>query len=326
MTIAPPRLRAVFMGSPEFALPSLLATHARTDVQLVVTQPDRPAGRGRALTPPPVKLEAERLGLPVVQPLKLRDGSFAEQLRAIAPAVVIVVAFGRILPQEVLDVPPLGCINVHGSLLPRWRGAAPIQRAVLAGDPTTGVAIMRMEAGLDTGPVFHMVEVAIDPRETAGALFERLAPIGADALAQVLDDLPELTRFGQPRPQDHARATLAPPLRKDEGDVAWELPARTIVDHVRGMDPWPGASSLRGMDRLKLHGATVADVGASGHAPGSLLGLGDEGLLVATGHAGAVAIAEVQPPGKRRMSARDYLRGRPLVAGERLMGAPVPSA
>ena len=204
-------LRAAFMGSPEFAVASLQAVAGACDLRVVVSQPDRPAGRGRKLVAPAVKEAAMALGVPVLQPLKVRDGVLAAQLREHDLDVIVVTAYGRILPKEILEIPRLGCINVHASLLPRWRGAAPIQRAVLAGDPETGVAIMQMEEGLDTGPVHRWLSTPIGPQETSGELFTRLAPLGGELLAAFLRDLPAVP---PPTPQDEARMTLAPMLSK----------------------------------------------------------------------------------------------------------------
>ncbi|MCB9707009.1 MAG: methionyl-tRNA formyltransferase [Myxococcales bacterium] len=310
--------RAAFMGSPDFAVPSLRATAAHTDLVLVVSQPDRPAGRGRKLAPPAVKVAAEALGVPVIQPTRLRDGVVAAQLRDLDLDLIVVTAYGRILPPAILEVPRRGCVNVHASLLPRWRGAAPIQRAVLAGDRETGVAIMQMEEGLDTGPVYMMRSTPIGAGETSGELFERLAILGGDLLAEFLRAYPDLPT---PTPQDDALATHAPMLRKEEGVTAWDRPAAAVVAHVLGMDPWPGATSRRGDDDLKLFRAAIS--ARSGEAeggdapPGTVLGVDAEGLHVVCGD-GAVVIAEVQPPGKRRMPASAYAAGRAFAGGERL--------
>lgn len=306
-------LRSVFMGSPDFAVPCLHAAHRTTDVRLVVTQPDRPAGRGRKPRPPAAKAAAQELGLEVAQPTKMRDGTLAARLRQVEPDVVVVVAFGRILPPDILGIPPLGCINVHASILPRWRGAAPIQRAVLAGDTQTGVAIMRMDEGLDTGPVYRTVRTPIGPFETSGELFERLAPLGGEALGEFLASLPGVP---EPIPQSTKGVTHAPPLDKSEGQVGWGWTVERVVNHVRGMDPWPGAFTTRGRDRLKLFGARPApDVGGAGAVPGTVLGVSEAGLAVACLD-GVVGIAQVQPAGRKRMPAAAYLAGRPLADGE----------
>lgn len=307
-------LRSVFMGSPDFAVPSLRATYDATDLALVVTQPDRPAGRGRKTHPPAVKVAAQELGLEVVQPTKMRDGTLAAKLREVAPDVIVVVAFGRILPPDILKIPPLGCINVHASLLPRWRGAAPIQRAVLAGDTHSGVAIMKMDEGLDTGPVFRTVRTPIGPLETSGELFERLAPMGGEALREFLQSLPDVP---EPTPQAGDGMTHAPMLEKREGEIDWARTVGDVVNHVRGMAPWPGAFTTRGDDRLKVFDVRPHDGPGTGADPGSVVGVDDGGLRVACLD-GAVTVAEVQPAGRKRMAARAYATGRPFEDGERL--------
>jgi methionyl-tRNA formyltransferase len=310
------RLRAAFMGSPEFAVPSLRVVAERCDLRVVVCQPDRPAGRGRTLTPPAVKHAAVALDVPIVQPLKMKDGSLAAALREHELDIAVIVAFGRILPAELLAIPRLGCINVHASVLPRWRGAAPIQRAILAGDRETGVTIMQMDVGLDTGPIHRIARTPIDPHETQGMLFARLSELGASALDEFLGELSQRPLVATPQPEDGI--VLAPPLRKEEGVVEWSRAARAIVDHVRGMDPWPTAATRRGDDELKLFGARVSErerpVGAG---PGDVLGVDAKGVHVVCGDA-VVCIAELQPPGKRRMSAAAYAAGRPFAAGDRL--------
>ncbi|MEZ4384424.1 MAG: methionyl-tRNA formyltransferase [Nannocystaceae bacterium] len=309
-----PKLRAAFMGSPDFAVPSLRATAAACELVLTVTQPDRRAGRGRKMAAPAVKVAAEALGIPVIQPRKLRNGKVAAQLRALELDVIVVAAYGRILPLDILEAPRLGCINVHASILPRWRGAAPIQRAVLAGDRETGVAIMRMEEGLDTGPVYEVATTAIGEAETSGELFERLAVLGGETLEAFLRRFPEVA---PPTAQDDAAMTLAPMLSKEEGAIDWRRPARAIADHIRGMDPWPGATCERGDDRLKVFAARVSDVEVGEAAAGAVLKVDRRGLHVACAD-GAVVIAELQPPGKRRMPAKAYAAGKPFADGERL--------
>jgi methionyl-tRNA formyltransferase len=308
------KLRAAFMGSPDFAVPSLRATAAACELVLVVTQPDRRAGRGRKMAAPAVKVAAEALGIPVIQPRKLRNGKVAAELRALELDVVVVAAYGRILPLDILEAPRLGCINVHASILPRWRGAAPIQRAVLAGDRETGVAIMRMEEGLDTGPVYETATTPIGEAETSGELFVRLAELGGATLEAFLRRFPEVP---PPTPQDDAAMTLAPMLSKEEGAIDWGRPARAIADHIRGMDPWPGATCQRGDDRLKLFTARVSDALAGDAAAGTVLKVDRRGLHVACAE-GTVVIAELQPPGKRRMPAKAYAAGKPFADGERL--------
>lgn len=307
-------LRAVFMGSPEFAVPSLQAVARACSLALVVTQPDKPAGRGRKLVPPAVKEAAQALGVPVAQPVKVRDGTLAAQLRAIAPDVIVVTAYGRILPVEILAIPRLGCINVHASLLPRWRGAAPIQRAVLAGDAETGVAIMQMEEGLDTGAVYREARTPIGPEETSGELFERLAALGGALLGEFLAALPDVP---PPTPQDATRVTIAPILRKEEGLVDWTGSVRQVVDHVRGMDPWPAAFTGRDGGPVKLFRAgPSARPRPAGAAPGEVLAVDRAGLHVACGD-GVVRVGELQAAGAKRMPAQAYAAGKPFKEGER---------
>lgn len=308
------RLRAAFMGSPDFAVPSLHAVHRRCDLQLVVCQPDRPAGRGRSLKPPAVKQAALELGLPIDQPTKMKDGRLAGLLRELSLDVVVVVAFGRILPPDILAVPRHGCINVHASALPRWRGAAPIQRAVLAGDEQTAVALMKMDEGLDTGPVYRMVHTPIGPLETSGELFERLAVLGAEALDDLLSVFPEVA---PPTPQPSEGVTHAAMLRKEEGRVDWERSVRTLVDHVRGMDPWPTAVTEHAGKPLKLFGARPSEHARGEHGPGEVVAVDADGVHVA-GLDGVVCIGEVQPAGKKRMSASAWATGRRVSAGTRL--------
>jgi methionyl-tRNA formyltransferase len=310
-------LRAVFMGSPEFAVPSLRAVAETCTLLLAVTQPDKPAGRGRKLMPPAVKLAAQELGVPVAQPVKVRDGVLAGQLRALQPDVIVVTAYGRILPREILEIPRYGCINVHASLLPRWRGAAPIQRAVLAGDRATGVAIMQMEEGLDTGPVFCAEQTDIGPEETSGELFERLAGLGGRVLAEFLKRFPEVPPAVA---QEPSLVTIAPILKKEEGAVDWSWSVARIVDHVRGMDPWPGAFCGREGAVIKLYRAGVSALARPESAANGEVLAGDRaGLHVACAD-GVVRIAELQTAGGKRMPAQAYVAGKPFNKGERLQG------
>lgn len=297
------RDRIVFMGSPEFALPTLHRLAGAYPVVGVVTQPDRPAGRGRQPTPPPVKTLALSLGLPVIQPEKLRDPAAMDQLHAWSPTLIVVAAFGKILRQNVLDLPTFGCINVHASLLPRWRGAAPIQAAILHGDPLTGVSIMKMDAGLDTGPVLSQRELTILPDETAGNLSHRLADLGAELLIETLPDY--LDGKLLPVPQDESMATYAPTLRKEEGLLDFTLSPAALVNRVRAFHPWPGAYTEWQGQPLKIHQAFAApDPNA---VPGSR---SIRGGLPAIGAQGGWLVLELlQPAGKRAMSGREFLSG-----------------
>jgi len=306
-------LRLLFAGTPDFAVPCLAALlDAGHEVIGVYTQPDRPAGRGRKLQMSPVKALALDRGIPVYQPESLkRDPEAVEQLRALGADLMVVVAYGLLLPTSVLEAPRLGCVNVHASLLPRWRGAAPIQRAILAGDAETGVCIMRMEAGLDTGPVYHRVATPIDPRETGGSLHDRLAELGARALVEALPGIAEGSRA--PDAQDDALATYAHKLSKDEATIDWSAPADAIERQVRAFDPWPVAQTTLEGATLRIWSAEAEseDMAGDSAAPGTVVGADRTGIRVATG-AGRLCVTRLQPAGKKPMSAADYLNARHL--------------
>jgi methionyl-tRNA formyltransferase len=299
-------LRVVFMGSPEFAVPTLRAVARVAEIVGVVCQPDKPAGRGQSVFAPAVKTAAAELlpGVPILQPKSARTPELAQALRELAPDVGVVVAYGKILPQAVLDIPRHGCLNVHGSLLPRYRGAAPIQWAVIHGEAETGITIMQLDAGMDTGPMLLVRKEPIAVDDTAGTLAPRLAALGADLMVEALGQIGALV----PTRQDDALATMAPMLKKEDGKVAWDRPARVVRDHIRGVDPWPGAYTLIDGQPLKLWGPRLAE--GSG-APGQVLGLEPAGLRVATAD-GAITVAEVQAPGRKRMAASVFHVGRPL--------------
>ena len=307
-------MRVAFMGSPEFAVPCLRAVAAAHEVVVVVSQPDKPAGRGGELRAPAVKVAAQELGLPIIQPKSARNGELAQALRDARVDVAIVVAYGKILPKDVLEAPPLGCINVHGSLLPKYRGAAPVQWAVIDGEAETGVSIMQLDEGMDTGPVWAERRVAIGPEETSGELLARLAPIGAAALIEALPVIASGT--ARPVAQDHARATHAKMLDKTDGAIDWAQPARAIAARIRGVDPWPGAyATLRGQP-IKLFRAIVTERAAEAGA-GTVVAIDREGVHVAcTG--GVVAIREVQAAGKKRMAAQAFASGRGIAVGDQL--------
>ncbi len=307
-------MRIAFFGTPDFAVPCLEAVvRAGHDVAVVVSQPDKPKGRGQAVEPSPVTRAAERLGLTVAQPASLRNPPFAPVLAAKMVDVAVVVAYGKILPPDLLAVPPRGCVNVHASLLPRWRGAAPIQWAIVAGDRTTGVTTMKMDKGMDTGDLLLSKEVEIGPSETGGTLFGKLSRLGADLLVETLEGL----RDGRvrPTPQDSSRATHARMLTKEDGRVDWSRPAAEIERRVRGLHPWPGAFTGAAGKTLKLHRVEVGtgDDGlrapAGGAVPGSVLGVAGDALAVAAGD-GVLSLVEVQPEGGRRMSGAEFARGR----------------
>lgn len=304
-------MRIVFMGTPDFAVPCLQRLlEDGHEVPAVFTQPDKPVGRHAVLTPPPVKQLALSRGIPVYQPTKMRDGTVAALLRELAPDCLVVVAYGRILPQEILDVPPRGCVNIHGSLLPRYRGAAPIQWSVIRGETVTGVTSMFMDAGMDTGDIIDTLTTPIGENETAGELFERLAPLGARLLSTTLAAIADgtVTR----RPQNDAEATMAPMLEKAMGRLDLTRPARELHNQVRGMNPWPGAFCTAGGKTLKIHETRVA---AGSGAPGTLLCA--DPVTVACGE-GALQLVTVQPEGKPRMAAEAWLRGARLPQGARL--------
>lgn len=319
------RFRAIFFGSPAFAVPSLEAAHAIAEVVGVVCQPDKPAGRGLTLTPPAVKVRAMELGLPVEQPVKLKTGEFAEWVRAQRADVALVVAYGRILRRDVLDGPRLGCVNVHASLLPKYRGAAPITWAVVKGETETGVTLMKLDEGMDTGPTFARVTTPIGSEETAGELSERLARIGGQA---VNESLGRYVAGGYELvPQDNAGATTAPMLTKDDGRIDWTIDARRVHDHVRGMNPWPGAFTTARGRPLKVHATRVLATGAgsgeepssaprSGSSPGQVVLADKSRMLVACGAGGIVELLTVQPEGKRAMRASEWAIGRGAAEGD----------
>jgi methionyl-tRNA formyltransferase len=323
-------LRVAFFGSPAFALPSLEALLRHHDVVIVVSQPDRPSGRGLRLRAPPVAALARELGLELWQPTRLRrDEAFLSRLRELDLDVGVTAAYGRILPPAVLEAPRHGVLNVHASLLPRHRGAAPVQWALIAGDAETGVTIMQTEEGLDTGPVRLQRRTPVGPDEDAAELTDRLARLGAEALTEALDLLAEGTLPSTP--QDDAQATYAPLLKPEDGHVRWGDPARAVRDRFRGVSVWPGTSFEHAGERVKVTGLGVAAAtddeldrlsgGARGvwraAAPGTVLTAGAEGLVVRAGE-GAVRLTRVKPPGGREMGARDWAHGRGVGEGARL--------
>jgi methionyl-tRNA formyltransferase len=300
-------MKIVFAGTPEFAVPCLRAAARHGEVVAVYTQPDRPAGRGRGLTPSPVKREAVTRGIPVLQPENFRTRESKDALRAFEPDVMVVVAYGLILPQSVLDIPVYGCWNVHASLLPRWRGAAPIQRAIEAGDAETGVCLMQMEKGLDTGPVLLSQSLPIGEHETGGQLHDRLAELGAQVLADGLG----LLRAGirpVPRPQPVEGVTYAHKLDKAEARLDFARPAHELANRVRAFNPWPMAEAVIAGERVRVHGAVALST-AHDATPGTLLAAGRDGLDIACGD-GALRIRVLQREGGKAITAADYLNGR----------------
>lgn len=305
-------MRIVFMGTPDFAVPSLQALiDAGHDVCAVYTQPDKPQGRKQILTAPPVKTLALEHDIPVFQPNTLKNEDEQARLRELAPEVIIVVAYGKLLPKAVLDIPPHGCINVHGSLLPRWRGAAPIQWAVIAGDEMAGVTTMQMAEGLDTGDMLLTYETKVGEKETAGELFDRLAQSGAELLTQTLVKLDEIT----PRPQDDAQSCYAHMLDKQMAVIDWSKSAHEIDCLIRGLNPWPIALTTLSGERLKVFAAEKA---AGNGEPGTVLEADPKkGLTVACGE-GALGLTEIQLVGGKRMKATDFLRGHAIEVGTKL--------
>ena len=302
-------MRLIFMGTPDFSVPALRALHAAGhDITAVYTQPPRPAGRGQQPRPAPVHAAAEALSLPVRHPARLRDPADQAAFAALGADLAVVVAYGLILPQPVLDAPRLGCLNIHASLLPRWRGAAPIHRAVLEGDAETGICIMQMEAGLDTGPVLLRAALPIGPTDTTGDLHDRLAALGATLIVQALDRLPRLS----PQPQPEAGVTYAAKIDKAEARIDWTLPAARVARQVNALSPFPGAWCQMSGERLKLLRAKAV---AGAGKPGTVLP--SDGLQIACGE-GAITVLEAQRPGKRPMQPEELLRGFPLTAGMQL--------
>jgi methionyl-tRNA formyltransferase len=333
-------IKVAFMGSPEFAVPCLRAVAAAHEVVLVVSQPDKPAGRGGQLASPAVKRAADELGLRTIQPKSARTGELADALATSGAELAIVVAYGKILPPAVLTAVPRGCINVHGSLLPKYRGAAPVQWAVINGDPVTGVSIMQLDEGMDTGPVYVEREIAIDPRETSGELLSRLAPIGAAALLEIIASLASGT--AQATPQDHSAASHARMLEKTDGAIDFAGSAIAIASRIRGVDPWPGAyATLRGQP-VKLFRALATGLPAAGlpavnrqaaedantapridrsegspadRTPGTVVAIDRDGVHVLCSD-GVVVIAEVQAAGRKRMAASQFAAGRGIAVGD----------
>ena len=294
-------------------MPCLEALHEFSEIVTVISQPDRPAGRGLAMRPPAVKQRALDLGLDVWQPTKVRTPEFAERLRALEVDVAVVVAYGRILPLAVLEAPGAGCVNVHASLLPRWRGAAPIQWSIVHGDEETGVTLMQMDEGMDTGPILATASTPIKTDDDAGTLSERLSKMGATLLREQLPRYVagELTS----KPQDDAAATMAPLLEKAHGRVEWNKSARAVHNQIRGMNPWPGAHTVLGERRIKVHRALATTLDPEGARPGEVIALDPEGILVACAE-GTLEIQELQESGRKRVDARSFASGRGVAVGD----------
>ena len=304
--------RIVFMGTPDFAVKSLEACLELGEVVAVVTQPDKPRGRGQDVSFSPVKQLAVAKGLPVLQPVKVRGTSFADELRALDADVAVVTAYGKILPKDVLEAPRHGCVNVHASLLPRFRGAAPIQWALASGDAVTGVCLMRMDEGMDTGPVIERAELPILPSDTSATLHDKLAALGGEVLKRALPKY--LAGELQPVPQATAGVVMAPMIKKEDGQLDFTKPAAELERRLRAFTPWPGSFTHLGGALLKVHAAKVKD--GQGE-PGTVLSAGPEGLEVACGQ-GSLLCEQLQPEGKRVMSAREFLAGRQVSVGTKL--------
>jgi len=311
-------MRIIFMGTPEFAVPSLEALLQSDDqVVGVISQPDRPKGRGHQLVAPPVKLVAERAGIPVVQPLKIRTPEFMQTLSSWKPDLIAVTAFGRILHAPILQLPPMGCVNVHGSLLPKYRGAAPVQWAVINGETETGITTMLMDEGMDTGPMLLQEKLAILPDDTAGTLAPRLAELGGRMLVDTIAQLKAGTL--QPTKQVNELATLAPLLKKEDGAMDWAMNATALANRVRGLSPWPGAYTFLGAERWNIWKA-VPQSAATTEKPGTIVAVTKLSILVATGE-GLLELQEIQLPNSKRLSVGQFLAGHRVTIGQQFGSA-----
>ena len=307
-------MKVVFMGTPDFAVPTLEAPIDKHEVTAVISQPDKPKGRGKKLQPTPVKQAAEAHGIPVYQPEKIKDEEFIKTLAGIEADVFVVVAYGQILPQTVLDMPKYGCVNVHGSLLPKYRGAAPIQWSIINGETVTGVTIMYMEKGLDTGAMILKREIPIEPTDTFGTLHDKMAPVGAQALIEALEMLENGT--ANPEKQDDALSSYVSVIDKSLGNIDWSMDAKSITDLVRGLDPVPGAYSYLNGEPIKIWAAETADY--TGNAGEVVFTDKKKGFAVAAG-SGAVFVKQMQAKGGKRMPSADYMRGHEIKVGDRFI-------
>jgi methionyl-tRNA formyltransferase len=304
-------MRIVFIGTGEIGVPTLRALlNSEHEVVAVVTQPDKPVGREQRIESPPIKKAIAKTKIPTLQPSRIKDQEAIEEIRGLTPDVIVVVAYGQILPRDVLEIPRLACLNLHASLLPRWRGAAPIQAAIAAGDCETGITAMFMDEGLDTGDILLQRKIEILPNDTGGSLHDRLAQIAPEAL---IESLRLLAAGNAPRvPQDNARATYAPKLKREDGEIDWSESAEAIEQKIRAYNPWPGAFMKVDHQNLKIFSASVVDFSGQ---PGEVLRT-DKDLIIAAGKA-ALSLAEVQLEGKRRMTAAEFLRGHGALVGVR---------
>ncbi len=305
-------MRIIFMGTPDFSVPTLeRLTASKHSVIAVVTQPDKPKGRGKEVRMTPVKECALKHGIPVYQPVKARDKAFVEEMRALNPDVMVVIAFGQILPGELLKVPAYGCVNIHASLLPKYRGAAPIQWAVINGDKETGITTMQMDVGMDTGDMLEKLVIRLEPKETGGSLFDRLSLLGGDLILSTLEKLEAGTLI--PTPQDHEQATYVKKISKELGDIDWTMDAAAIERLIRGLNPWPSAYSHYKGRLLKIWEADVLP-GEKQGACGQILSANGDSLTVQTGD-GILAVRSIQIEGKKRMDTAAFLRGFPVERG-----------
>lgn len=306
-------LRIVFMGTPDFSVPSLQALYdAGYDIAAVISQPDKQRGRGKKVTFSPVKEKALELGLPVLQPDSMRDEMVINTVRTLCPDVIIVIAYGKILPKAILDIPKFGCLNVHGSLLPKYRGAAPIQYAIKNGDAVSGVTIMMLDEGMDTGKILKKAEIFLDPKETTGTLFDKLAVLGADTLLPVLADLPSYESAAIS--QEEAEATYTAKITKEEACIDWSQKADDIERLIRTLDPQPGAYTMLGDKRLKIWSAHIVE-GQKDAVPGMIIDVSRKYVTIQTGQ-GALRLLEVQPESRKRMAVAQFLQGNTLTAGQ----------
>lgn len=306
------RLRIVFMGTPEFAVPSLRALiEIGENVIAIVTQPDKPRGRGKKLTPPPVREAALKHNIPVFQPEKIKDEPFITAIRNFSPDVIAVVAYGKILPKAILDIPPKGCINVHASLLPKYRGAAPINWAIINGEKETGITTMLLDEGMDTGDMLLTEKVEIRDDDTASSLHDRLKYIGADLLIKTIKGIKSETI--RPIPQGDSQATYAPMLKKEDGRIDWTMKAEEIKNLIRGLNPWPGAYTRWDGKQIKIFKAEVEAGGKE--EPGTVINISTEGIFVAT-NKGILLIKELQPENKNKMTAYEFVKGYRIVKGQ----------
>ena len=307
-------MKVLFMGTPEFAVPTLEAVVAAGhEVVGVYTQPDKAVGRKQILTPPPVKVCAEKYGFPIFQPVTLRDGSAEENIKTLSPDIIVVVAYGKILPEALLSLPKYGCVNGHASLLPRHRGASPIQWSIVSGDKVTGVTTMYMAKGIDTGDMLLKAETEIGQDETAGELHDRLSVIGAELMVKTLKGLEEGTIT--PEPQDESKATHAPIIDKEMGYLKFDAPATDICNLIKGFNPWPAAYFTVDGKRIKVFASKVS--GKTDKEPGTVV-RSDGELIIACAEGTSLSLTEIQPEGKKRMTAKDYLTGHSLEVGSRV--------